>query len=75
MPNALVPLAPRDQQPTRAAGVARGNADFIAHLIATATTAPQTRHRRRATIREATSVYETLDRRPGIPGRALSRSL
>ena len=48
MSNALVPLAPTDRDSGRLRASRRPNADFIAHLIATAAQAPQTRARRRA---------------------------
>jgi len=73
--NALVPLALLNQKAAELPATRRSNADFIAHLIATSTQAPQTRARRRATADEATAVYRALDRRPSAPGRALSRSL
>ena len=75
MRNALVPLAPISQEPAELPAMPRPNADFIAQLIATATQAPQTRARRRATADAATAVYRALDRRPSSPGRALSRSM
>ena len=73
--NALVPLAPISQEPAELPAMPRPNADFIAQLIATATQAPQTRARRRATADEATALYGALGRRPSVPGHALSRSL
>jgi hypothetical protein len=51
------------------------NADFIAHLIAMASCAPQTRARRRAEPAEALAAYRALGQWPTEPGRAVSRSL
>jgi len=73
--NALVPLAPTDRKAANLRAGSRGNADFIAHLIATSIQAPQTRSRRRATADEATAVYRALAPLPSLPGRTLSRSL
>lgn len=53
----------------------RPNAEFLAHLVATAVQAPQTRVRRRAEPKEATAAYDALDRSPIPSGRSLSRSL
>jgi hypothetical protein len=53
----------------------RGNADFIAHLIATAARAPQTRARRRAEPEQALAAYRALGQWPSKTGVALSRSL
>lgn len=75
MKNALVPLTPRVRdirpgQPDR-----RARADFVAHLIATAVQAPQTRARRRAEPQEAMAAYRSIGQWPIEPGRAMSRSL
>jgi hypothetical protein len=72
--NALVPLAPSDQKDEAVRNAGRSSADFIAHLIAAAAHAPQTRSRRRAAPSEASAVYRALDHAPPV-GRALSRSL
>jgi hypothetical protein len=53
----------------------RANADFIAHLIATAAHMPQTRERRRAEPADALAVYQTLGQWPSETGRTLSKSL
>ena len=75
MSNALVPLGiDRSGQRTFALGQ-RPNADFIAHLIATAAQAPQTRARRRAEPEAATAAYRALGQWPTAPGGAVSRSL
>jgi hypothetical protein len=73
--NALVPLAPigRDGGPPRAN--IRAHADFIAHLIATAAQAPQTRARRRAEPQQATAAYRALGQWPTASGRSVCRSL
>jgi hypothetical protein len=73
--NALVPVAPADYVPASLRAGVRPNADFLAQLIATSTKAPQTCARRRVAPREAIAIYRALDRRPSMPGRALSRSL
>lgn len=75
MRNALVPVALVNQETAELRAMRRPNADFIAHLIATSTQAPQTCARRRATADEVTAVYRALGRRPSTPGLALSRSL
>jgi hypothetical protein len=73
MNNALVPMAFPREKPAAPADC-RANADFIAHLIATAAQAPQTRGRRRAEPQEALAAYRALGQWPSEPGRALSRS-
>ncbi len=75
MSTALVPLGStdRDSGPSRMGQ--RPNADFIAHLIATAAQAPQTRARRRVEPQAATAAYRALGQWPTPPGGALSRSL
>ena len=75
MSNALVPLTPADCEAANVRATVRPHADFIAHLIATSTQAPQTRQRRRAAPAEATEIYRA---RGGVPirlGRRLSLSL
>jgi hypothetical protein len=73
--NALVPIAAAvcEREALRSAGHA--NADFIAHLIATTTQAPQTRLRRRAEPEQATAAYRALGQWPTATGRAVRRSL
>ena len=86
MTNALVPVMPKvdgsaaaqSDQPTHTdrAKAERAKADFVAHLIATAVQAPQTRARRRTEPEHAVAAYRSsLGQRPTEPGRALSRSL
>ena len=54
---------------------ARPSAVFLAHLIAIAERAPQTRQRRRADAGEASALYAGSVARPTFIGRALRRSL
>jgi hypothetical protein len=54
---ALVVVAP---PPRARAARPHRNAQFVAHLIATRTQAPQTRVRRRAEPREAADVYRAI---------------
>ena len=80
MSNALVPLAKADRADTQTAATkvrtsSCGNADFVAHLIATSTQAPQTRARRRANPEDAIAAYDALGHWPTPAGRKLSRSL
>jgi hypothetical protein len=75
MSNALVPTAPSAGERQDALAVPRPNADFIAHLIATAARMPQTRERRRAEPDEALAAYRALGQWPTEIGRALSKSL
>lgn len=75
MSNALISLAPSSREEAAVRVGRRPNADFIAHLIATAAQAPQTRARRRAEPEQATAAYRALGQWPSAPGRALSRSL
>jgi len=72
---ALVPIAPAGRNSSAAPAGGRASADFIAHLIATAGQAPQTRTRRRAEPEEAIAAYRALGHWPTPPGRALSRLL
>jgi hypothetical protein len=80
MKNALVPLAPQawdatPAQSDRRATPNHAKADFVAHLIAMAVQAPQTRARRRADPADATAAYRSLGQWPTEPGGAVSRSL
>jgi hypothetical protein len=75
MNNALVPVAPTISEREAPAAQPRANADFIAHLIATAAGVPQTRERRRAEPADALAVYQTLGQWPSETGRTLSKSL
>jgi hypothetical protein len=75
MNTALVPVAQtrRDRPAPSADG--RANADFVAHLIATAAQVPQTRARRRAEPQDAAAAYRSLGQWPTGLGGAVSRSL
>jgi hypothetical protein len=75
MNTALVPVTPEYRAGPSPTPHQRGNADFIAHLIATAAQAPQTRARRRAEPEHALAAYRALGQRPSRAGRVLSRSL
>jgi hypothetical protein len=72
---ALVPLAMPDRQGATLRAGGRPSADFIAHLIATAGQAPQTRARRRAEPEEAIAAYSALGQWPTSTGGTLYRSL
>jgi len=71
---ALVPTAP-------VSGSAHGGTDrrpaaaFLAHLIATALKAPQTRARRRAEPDAASAAYAMIAARPADCGRILCRAM
>ncbi len=75
MSTALVPLGSTDRNSRPSRMGQRPNADFIAHLIATAAQAPQTRVRRRAEPVAATAAYRALGQWPTAPGGTVSRSL
>ena len=75
MNNALVPVTPMNRDSETSLAVSRPDTGFIAHLIATAAKAPQTRARRRAEPSEAVSAYAGLGQRPSHAGSILSRSL
>ena len=51
--------------PVRVAAAPRGDAAFLAHLIATRTQAPQTRARRRAEPADAIAAYRGMGRLRG----------
>lgn len=71
---ALVPLDPTAPTNSLDRAAARASAPFLAHLIATAQQAPQTRARRRAEPGEAIAAYSaTKAAAKGSPG--FSRSL
>lgn len=74
MTHVLVPVAHTHEEPALSGG-RHANADFLAHLIATAAGLPQTRARRRAEPQHALAVYRALGQWPTEPGRALSRWL
>ncbi len=70
---ALVPLERVAGETRNARSAARPSSTFIAHLIATATQAPQTRAQRRAAPEEVTNRYRTaFARAPKATGRALA---
>jgi len=75
MRNALVPLAVLDRDTTHVRAGRGANADFMAHLIATAAQAPQTRARRRARPDEVVAAYRALGQWTSAVGRTISRSL
>jgi hypothetical protein len=75
MNNALVAITPMSDENPATGAHARANAGFVAHLIATAAQAPQTRVRRRAEPEEALAAYRAGGRAQTEVGRALSRSL
>lgn len=56
-------------------GRSRPNADFVAHLIATAEQVPQLRKLRRADSGVAVTAYAALGQWPTRLGRLLARSL
>jgi hypothetical protein len=75
---ALIPIAVASRERPRPRPERRTNADFIAHLVATATQAPQTRARRRAEPMEAAVAYRMLGQWPSDaaePGLIISRAL
>jgi hypothetical protein len=72
--NALVPTTPSAHEGALQPGT-RANADFLAHLIATAVQAPQTRLRRRAEPAQAVAAYRALGQWPTAPGGSVRRSL
>jgi hypothetical protein len=72
--NALVLTTPRAHDSVlRPSG--RANADFLAHLIAMAVQAPQTRTRRRAEPAQAVAAYRARGPWPMAPGGSVRRSL
>ena len=75
MRNALVPISALARENGVSNVGQRPNADFVAHLIATAAKAPQTRARRRAEPGQAVAAYRALGQWPILPGLAVSRSL
>jgi len=75
MRNALVPLSPSNRDTAKSHNSRAANANFIAHLIATAAQEPQTRARRRATPVAATAAYRALGQGLAPAGRAVCRSL
>jgi hypothetical protein len=75
MSKALVPVESTVQARPLARTDIRSRADFIAHLIATAAQAPQTRARRRVEPEAAVAVYSGVGHWPTESGRTLSRSL
>jgi hypothetical protein len=75
MHRALVTIAPNRRAEPATHGNGCASADFVAHLIATAGDAPQTRARRRGTLEDAVAAYAVLGHWPTEPGGILSRSL
>jgi hypothetical protein len=75
MTNALVAITPTQRQNPAVSPDVRADAGFVAHLIATAAQAPQTRARRRAEPEEALAAYRVRNRAQTEVGRGLSRSL
>lgn len=70
---ALIPVEQVADRPQRTRPAARLSSAFVAHLIATATQAPQTRLLRRAAPEEVTNHYRTaLAKLPKATGRALA---
>jgi hypothetical protein len=72
---ALDRIAPTVAEDAPKHSASRPRADFVAHLIATSTKAPQTRERRRAEPGHAIAAYGALGQWPIAVGLALSRSL
>jgi hypothetical protein len=70
---ALVRLAPAQATSTKTAN-SRPAANFLAHLIATADGAPQTRHRRRAEPDQADAIYAAASAFAAPTGRLLRRT-
>jgi hypothetical protein len=75
MAGALVPLFQAVRSDVAVKAGSRARADFVAHLIATATQAPQTRSRRRAEPGDAVAAYAASNHAPALTGIGLSRSL
>jgi hypothetical protein len=75
MTTALVAIGPLAPDPPATMASARAAAPFVAHLIATAVQAPQTRTRRRAEPDAANAAYRALGQWPSDVGGVLSRSL
>ena len=75
MSTALVPIAITEPAADALACSVRPRADFLAHLIATAAQAPQTRMRRRAEPAEAVAIYGAIERRTAVRRFAVSRCL
>jgi hypothetical protein len=75
MTTALIAIAQAARNEPAARASSRGNAVFVAHLIATAARVPQTRARRRAEPDEASAAYQALGQWPSKAGGVVSRSL
>jgi len=75
MSTALVPIASVRREEAAASLATRACAGFVAHLIATAVQAPQTRTRRRAEPEDAVAAYRALGQWPSKAGLTVSRSL
>jgi hypothetical protein len=65
---ALVPLTPAARPARMARQMTRPDPTFVAHLIATAAHAPQTRNLRRAAPSDALSAYTARPRPPASVG-------
>jgi hypothetical protein len=74
---ALVPLTLSAAPPENVTSIVRPDARFVAHLIATATHAPQTRIHRRTSVEDVLTHYANAYVREQVPapanGSALSR--
>jgi hypothetical protein len=75
MAGALVPLFPVVRPDAAATAGSRARADFVAHLIATAAQAPQTRSRRRAEPQDVAAAYAACGIAAAVSGITVSRSL
>ena len=75
MAGVLVPLVPVVRSDATVRPGSRARADFVAHLIATWSQAPQTRSRRRAEPRDAVAAYAARGVTPAVSGITVSRSL
>lgn len=72
---ALVPIRPATSGEPENARAHRPHAAFLAHLIATARQAPQTRQRRRTEPAEAVAAYAERATASPANGSAIARSL
>jgi hypothetical protein len=75
MTKALVPVELIAQARPPVCANVRSRADFVAHLIATAAQAPQTRARRRVEPEAAVAAYSGIGHGPTALRHSLSRSL
>jgi hypothetical protein len=72
---ALVPVVTVARKSAASVAIELPNAGFVAHLIATAVQAPQTRLRRRAEPDAAVAAYRALGQWPSASYRLLGRSV